>query len=157
MNGRAITFSLLLLVGCGKADDAKSTDPLTPNAAAADKKHLLDKAKDAVGNIKEGATTPLTEKSVSNLLGVVNDLKAEIGKVDAGKAMDMKALMSKAKDLKAIAEKHGLKTSELTGLVARVAAVMSAVNSGQVPDELKADAALLEQHKAELQGLFQKN
>lgn len=145
------------MVACGKPDSSKADNPAAPNAATSDKKGLLDKAKEAASNIKENATAPLTEKSVVGLLGVANDLGAEIGKTETGQPMDMKTLLAKAKDIKAVAEKHGMKTSELTGLVARVAAVMGAVNSGNVPDELKADALLLEKHKAELQGLFRRN
>ena len=157
MNHRILALSLFALCACSKTEPTGGTPPAPkPAVNEADKKGLLDKAKEAAGNIKENASTPLTEKSVTDVLGVAKDLKAELAKAGEGGAMDLKTMIAKAKDLKTVAEKHGLKTSELTGLVARVSMVMGALNSGNVPDNLKTEASLLTKHQTELQALFQK-
>lgn len=162
MKHSILVVFLLAFAGCSKTDGAAPANNQTPTPNAdkpADpaKKGLLDKAKEAVSNIKEGASTPLTSKSVTDLLGVANDLKAEFATA-AGQAqgMDLKSMIAKAKDLKTVAEQHGFKTSELTGLVTRVGTVMSAINSGNIPENLKPDVAVLEQYKAQLQALFGK-
>jgi hypothetical protein len=150
------TLALLpfaLLLSCSKTD-AGGTPPAgtTPPAAG---KNLLDKAKEAASNMKGAATTPLDDKSVANLMGIAKELQAELNGA-GGAQMDMKALMAKAKDLKVISEKHGVKVSELTGLVGRVAMVMGAMKDGNIPENLKGDVAVIEKHQAELQALFQK-
>lgn len=174
MKNCILAISLLAFAGCSKSDGTTPTNapantpantptnapadaPTTPTDAGDAKKSLLDKAKEAVNNVKQGATTPLTSKAVTDLLGVANDLKLQLATA-AGQVqnMSLETMIAKAKDLGAIAEKHGFKTSELTGLVTRVGAVMTAISSGNIPDNLKADAQVLEQFKAQLQALFTK-
>lgn len=149
---------LVLLFSCSKAETGGTTPGTKTPAEVKDPKDkgLLDKAKEAMGNVKEGASTPLDDKTVTSLMAIANDLKAEVAKAGGAQGMDMKALMAKAKDLKAVAEKNGMKLSELTGVVTRVTTVMGAIKSGNVPENLKGDVAALEKHKAELQALFQK-
>lgn len=161
MNKLITALALLSVLSCSKTETGGNTPPVKPNATkegdGKDTKGLLGKAKEAVGNIKENATSPLDDKSLTSLVGVANDLKAELGKAAAtGEALDMKMLMAKAKDLKTVAEKHGIKVSELTGLVARVTSVMGAMKSGTIPESLKADVEAINKHKTELQALFQK-
>jgi hypothetical protein len=148
---------LFLIAACTEAE--KPTGGGTANIPAAptqdDKKGLVDKAKEAMGNFKQNAEAPLTKKSVSSLLAIANDLKAEAGAGAQG-PMNLQAMVAKAKDIKAVADKHGLKPSELTGLLARVTTVLGAMNSGNVPENLRADAAVLEKHQKELQTLFAK-
>lgn len=155
------TLALLpfaLVLACSKTDAGGATPAgttpggTTPPAAG---KNLIDKAKEAASNMKGAATTPLDDKSVASLMGIAKDLQAELAAA-GGAQMDMKALMAKAKDLKVISEKHGVKLSELTGLVGRVAMVMGAMKEGNVPENLKGDVAVIQKHQAELQALFQK-
>ena len=153
MNKPLALVSFLLLIACAKTETEAAAPGGTP--AAAKEKGLLDKAKEAAGNLKGAASTPLDDKSVGSLLAIAKDLKAELD-ATGGAQMDMKALMAKAKDLKAISERHGLKVSELTGVVGRVTMVLGAMQSGNVPENLKADAAVIGKHQTELQALFQK-
>lgn len=150
------TFALvpfLLLLACTKTEPAAPAPGETP--AVAKEKGLLDKAKEAAGNLKGAASTPLDDKSLGRLLAIAKDLKAELD-ATGGAQMDMKALMAKAKDLKAISERHGLKVSELTGVVGRVTMVLGAMQNGNVPENLKGDAAVVGKHQTELQALFSK-
>lgn len=149
-----VLLSFALLIACSKTDPG-TTPPAGPAPAVAKEKGLLDKAKEAASNLKGAASTPLDDKSVGSLLAIAKDLKTELNAAGAA-PMDMKALMAKAKDLKAISENRGLKVSELTGLVGRVAVVLGAMQEGNVPENLKADAAVIGKHQTELQALFQK-
>lgn len=150
----------LALVSCKQDTPAPSGAPKpeapAPGGAEKDKKGLLDKAKEAVGNFKENASAPLSDSSMKSLIAIANDLKGELGKAAEGSGMDMKTMMSKAKDLKAVSEKHGIKVSELSGLVTRVTGVMGAIKSGNVPESLKADVAVVGKFQSELQSLFGK-
>lgn len=152
------TFALvpfLLLLSCSKTEPGAAAPGETPAVAKEKEKGLLDKAKEAAGNLKGAASTPLDDKSVGSLLAIAKDLKAELDAA-GGAQMDMKALMAKAKDLKVISERHGLKVSELTGVVGRVTMVLGAMQNGNVPENLKGDAAVLQKHDAALQALFGK-
>lgn len=156
----AVLGLFLALVSC-KQDKSAPTGTgkqETPAAGDAekDKKGLLDKAKEAVGNFKENASAPLTDSSMKSLIAIANDLKGELGKAAEAPGMDMKTLMSKAKDLKGVSEKNGVKVSELGGLVTRVTAVMGAIKSGNVPENMKADVVVVDKFKVELQSLFGK-
>lgn len=153
---RRLTLLLPILAwSCSKAEPTPPTPPPTPTPAAA-AKNVVDKAKEALNNIKEGASTPLDNKSLTQLVAVVKDLQAELAESQAagGGKPDLKTMMAKAKDLKGIAEKNGLKLSELTGVVARLTTVMGALRAGDVPEALQADVKALEKHK-ELKALFQ--
>jgi hypothetical protein len=147
-------LSFALLIACSKTD-AGTTPPAGTPPAVTKEKGLLDKAKEAAGNLKGAASTPLDDKSVGSLLAIAKDLKAELD-ATGGAQMDMKALMAKAKDLKVISERHGLKVSELTGVVGRVTMVLGTMQNGNVPENLKGDAAVLGKHQTELQALFSK-
>jgi hypothetical protein len=155
MKPLTLLLPLVLLFACSKPDAGTQGAGKTPAAdSPAPQKSLVDKAKEAAANVKEAATTPLDDKSLTRLAAVAKDLQAELGKDGAAQAKDMKTLLAKAKDIKVIAEKNGLKVSELTGLVARLGTVMSAVKSGNVPEQLQADVAAIEKHK-ELRALFE--
>ena len=153
MNKTLALVPFLLLLACAKTEPGAAAPGGTP--AVAKEKGLLDKAKEAAGNLKGAASTPLDDKSVGSLLAIAKDLKAELD-ATGGAQMDMKALMAKAKDLKAISERHGLKVSELTGVVGRVTMVLGAMQNGNVPENLMGDAAVLQKHEAAVQALFGK-
>lgn len=153
MNKLSLLLPLALLLCCSKPENGTGGQNPAGDTPAP-QKSLVDKAKEAAANVKEAATTPLDDKSLTRLAAVAKDLQAELAKDGGAQAKDMKTLIAKAKDIKVIAEKNGLKVSELTGLVARLGTVMGAVKSGNVPDNLKADVAAIEKHK-ELRALFE--
>jgi hypothetical protein len=155
MNKLSLLLPLALLLCCSKEPVEAAPGGTTPaGVSPAAQKSLVDKAKDAAANLKTAATTPLDDKSLTQLAAVAKDLQAQMARDGAVEARDMKTLIAKAKDLKAITEQHGLELSELTGLVARFSTVMGAVRSGNVPDNLKADVAAIEKHR-DLKALFQ--
>jgi hypothetical protein len=154
MNKFSLLLPLALLLCCSKPENGTPGGKTPAGETPAPQKSLVDKAKEAAANVKEAATTPLDDKSLTRLAAIAKDLQAEMAKDGGAQAKDMKTLIAKAKDIKVIAERNGLKVSELTGLVARLGTVMSAVKSGNVPDNLKADVAAIEKHK-ELRALFE--